>query len=40
MSRSLAVVSMILSVAGIADTALAGGLDGTAPIVCAMSDVP
>ena len=38
MSRSLAVVSIILSLAGAADPALAGGLDGIAPIVCAMSE--
>lgn len=38
MNGSLIVVTIILCVAGAADRALAGGLDGTAPVVCAASE--
>ena len=38
MSRTLFVVMFVLSLAGVADAALAGGLDGTAPVVCAIND--
>ena len=38
MSRVLAVATVILVASGAADIALAGGLDGTAPVVCATAE--
>lgn len=38
MNGSLIVATIILCVAGAAGVALAGGLDGTAPVVCATSE--
>lgn len=38
MSRKLVVLMIVLGLAGVADAALAGGLDGTTPVVCAINE--
>jgi hypothetical protein len=38
MSRIFVVLMIVLDLAGAADTAFAGGLDGTTPVVCAINE--